>query len=102
MKTPSACGDTIYRNRLATAKTDKIPPEENPMLTRRDVLIGALAAGAAMHLRTGFANASQPATRVNFDVPAGGCSRHTTIHGGPDGLPFSPGPALTTRTQLPE
>src|SRR2546430_8681356 len=64
MKPPSVCGDTIYRNRLAT---DKIPPKENPMLTRRDVLIGAIAAGATMHLRTGFAKASQPATPVNFE-----------------------------------
>src|SRR5256885_16974991 len=86
MKPPSVCGDTIYRNRLAT---DKIPPKENPMLTRRDVLIGAIAAGATMHLRTGFAKASQPATPVNFDVPAGACDCHTHIHGDPEKVPRS-------------
>src|SRR2546430_7044946 len=99
MKPPSVCGDTIYRNRLAT---DKIPPKENPMLTRRDVLIGAIAAGATMHLRTGFAKASQPATPVNFDVPAGACDCHTHIHGDPEKFPFFPGRVYTPETALPE
>src|SRR5437879_12303508 len=72
------------------------------MLTRRDVLIGALAAGAAMHLRTGFAKASQPATRVNFDVPAGACDCHTHIHGDPAKFPFFPGRVYTPETALPE
>src|SRR6266705_4304915 len=35
------------------------------MPTRREVLIGAIAVGATMHIRTGFAKASQPATPVN-------------------------------------
>ena len=39
------------------------------MPTRREILIGALAAGAAMHMRTSYAKASQPGTPVNFDVP---------------------------------
>ena len=72
------------------------------MLTRRDVLIGAIAAGATMHLRTGFAKASQPATPVNFDVPAGACDCHTHIHGDPEKFPFFPGRVYTPETALPE
>ena len=72
------------------------------MLTRRDVLIGAIAAGATMHFRTGFAKASQPATRVNFDVPAGACDCHTHIHGDPEKFPFFPGRVYTPETALPE
>src|SRR5881296_2394283 len=72
------------------------------MLTRRKVLIGAIAAGAAVHLRTGFAKASQPATRVNFDVPAGACDCHTHIHGDPEKFPFFPGRVYTPETALPE
>ena len=72
------------------------------MLTRREVLIGAIAAGAAMHLRTGFAKASQPATPVNFDVPAGACDCHTHIHGDPEKFPFFPGRVYTPETALPE
>ena len=72
------------------------------MLTRREILIGAIAAGAAVHLRTGFAKASQPATRVNFDVPAGACDCHTHIHGDPEKFPFFPGRVYTPETALPE
>src|SRR6266705_2334570 len=72
------------------------------MLTRRDVLIGAIAAGATMHIRTGFAKASQPATPVNFDVPAGACDCHTHIHGDPGIFPFFAGRGYTPETALPE
>jgi len=41
------------------------------MPTRREILVGAIAAGAIMRTRTALAKASQPATPVNFDVPAG-------------------------------
>ena len=47
------------------------------MLTRRDILVGTIAVGAIMRTRTGLAKASQPATPVNFDVPAGACDCHT-------------------------
>src|SRR6266699_5240868 len=80
----------------------KIPPEEKPMLTRRDVLLGAIAAGATTHFRTGFAKASQPATQVNFDVPTGACDCHTHIHGDPEKFPFFPGRVYTPETALPE
>src|SRR5207248_11006613 len=72
------------------------------MLTRRDVLIGAIAAGATMHLRTGFAKASQPATPVNFDVPAGACDCHTHIHGDPEKFPFFSGRVYTPELASPE
>src|SRR5213596_1285095 len=72
------------------------------MLTRREVLIGAIAAGATMHLRTGFAKASQPATPVHFDVPAGACDCHTHIHGDPAQFPFFAGRTYTPETALPE
>src|SRR5204862_4669370 len=72
------------------------------MLTRREVLIGAIAAGAAMHLRTGFAKPSQPATPVNFDVPAGACDCHTHIHGDPEKFPFFAGRVYTPEPASPE
>src|SRR6266705_5511150 len=72
------------------------------MLTRRDVLIGAIAAGATMHIRTGFAKASQPATPVNFDVPAGACDCHTHIHGDPEKFPFFAGRTYTPELASPE
>src|SRR6266436_5924397 len=72
------------------------------MLTRRDVLIGAIAAGATMHIRTGFAKASQPATPVNFDVPAGACDCHTHIHGDPEKFPFFAGRTYTPEMALPD
>src|SRR2546421_9784333 len=72
------------------------------MLTRREVLIGAIAAGATMHFRTGFAKASQPATPVNFDVPAGACDCHTHIHGDPEKFPFFSGRVYTPEPALPE
>src|SRR5438477_5055957 len=72
------------------------------MLTRRNVLIGAIAAAAAMRFRTGLAKASQPVTPVNFDVPAGACDCHTHIHGDPEKFPFFPGRVYTPETALPE
>src|SRR5258705_8343987 len=72
------------------------------MLTRRDILIGAIAAGATMHLRTGFAKASQPATAVNFEVPAGACDCHTHIHPDPEKFPFFAGRVYTPELASPE
>jgi len=72
------------------------------MLTRRNVLVGAVAAGAAVHFRTGFAKASQSATPVNFEVPSGACDCHTHIHGDPEKFPFFPGRVYTPETALPE
>src|SRR5713101_9901878 len=72
------------------------------MPTRRDVLIGAIAAGVMMRTRTAGAKASQPATEVNFDVPAGACDCHTHIHGDPEKFPYFPGRVYTPETALPE
>jgi predicted TIM-barrel fold metal-dependent hydrolase len=71
------------------------------MVTRRDVLAGAVAAGALMHTRFGFAKASQPATKVNFDVPAGACDCHTHIHGDPKEFPWYAGRVYTPEMALP-
>src|SRR5260370_30536922 len=57
---------------------------------------------AAMQTRNLFAKASQPATPVNFDVPAGACDCHTHIHGDPGKFPFFAGRVYTPETALPE
>jgi predicted TIM-barrel fold metal-dependent hydrolase len=72
------------------------------MPTRREILLGALAAGATMRMRTSFAKASQPGTAVNFDVPAGACDCHTHIHGDPETFPYFSGRVYTPETALPE
>jgi predicted TIM-barrel fold metal-dependent hydrolase len=71
------------------------------MPTRRDILLGAIAAGVTMHSRT-FAKATQPTAKVNFDVPAGACDCHTHIHGDPDKFPFFAGRIYTPEPALPE
>jgi predicted TIM-barrel fold metal-dependent hydrolase len=48
------------------------------------------------------AAASQPATPVNFDVPAGACDCHTHIHGDPEKFPFFAGRTYTPEMALPE
>jgi len=72
------------------------------MLTRRDLLSGALAAGAMLYHRTSGATASQPATAITFDVPAGACDCHTHIHGDPARFPFFAGRTYTPEMALPE
>src|SRR5712671_7971815 len=72
------------------------------MPTRRDVLIGAIAAGVMMRTRTVLAKASQPATPVNFDVPAGACDCHTHIHGDPAKFPWFAARTYTPEMALPE
>ena len=58
------------------------------MLTRREFVVGAVAAGVILRTQTVFAKASQPATPVNFEVPPGACDCHTHIHGDPAQFPF--------------
>ena len=72
------------------------------MLTRREMLVGTLAAGALMYTRSVLGKASQPATPVNFDVPAGACDCHTHIHGDPEKFPFFSGRVYTPEMALPE
>jgi len=72
------------------------------MLTRRDVLLASIAAGAIMPNRHALAKASQPSTPVNFDVPAGACDCHTHIHGDPEKFPFFAGRVYTPELASPE
>src|SRR4029434_2223719 len=72
------------------------------MLTRREILIGAVAAGALMQTRIGHAKAVQAVTPINFDVPAGACDCHTHIHGDPAKFPFFAGRVYTPEMALPE
>jgi predicted TIM-barrel fold metal-dependent hydrolase len=71
------------------------------MLNRRHLLLASVAAGVAMQNRTAFATAAQPATKVNFDVPAGACDCHTHIHL-PDKYPFFTGRVYTPEPASPE
>jgi len=48
------------------------------------------------------ASASQPATQVNFDVPAHACDCHTHIHGDPSKFPFFAGRVYTPGPTSPE
>ena len=70
------------------------------MPTRRDILLGALAAGVTLHTRAAFAKASQPATAVNFEVPAGACDCHTHIHA--PQFPFFEGRVYTPEPAMPD
>lgn len=72
------------------------------MPTRREVLVGAIAIGASMRIRTALGDASQSATPVDFAVPAGACDCHTHIHGDPEKFPFFPGRVYTPEMALPE
>src|SRR3954447_25011377 len=73
------------------------------MITRRDFVLGAAAAGGIlMAPRQGYAKASQPSTGVNFDIPAGACDCHTHIHGDPATFPWFPGRTYTPEMALPE
>jgi predicted TIM-barrel fold metal-dependent hydrolase len=72
------------------------------MPTRRTVVFGTIATGMAMRPRNSRAKASQPATQVNFDVPAGACDCHTHIHGDPEKFPFFAGRIYTPEMALPE
>lgn len=69
------------------------------MITRRKVLLGSLAAGAAGILPSKLlmSKASQPSTPVNFPVPPGACDCHTHIFGDAQQFPWFSG-----RTYTPE
>ena len=72
------------------------------MLTRRQALIGAMGASIVMQIKKSFGKASQPATPVNFAMPANACDCHTHIHGDPEKFPFFAGRAYTPEMALPE
>lgn len=60
------------------------------MISRREILVGAIAAIAV-----------QRSTGVTFDVPAGACDCHTHIHGDPKTFPFFSGRSYTPEPALP-
>jgi len=64
------------------------------MLTRREAL-GVVTAGVL------FGKASQPATAVNFPVPANACDCHTHIYGDPKKFPLWSGRVYTPEPALP-
>jgi len=72
------------------------------MPTRREVLIRVATASGLMGRRALFARASQPATPVNFAIPAHACDCHTHIVGAPDRFPLSPARTYTPETAPPE
>ena len=55
-----------------------------------------------MRTEASFAKASQPATPVNFAVPANACDCHTHIHADPTRFPFFAGRVYTPETASPE
>ena len=68
------------------------------MITRRKILIGSIAAGAAAIWPSKLlSNAAQPSAPVNFPVPPGACDCHTHIFGDPHEFPWFSG-----RTYTPE
>ncbi|MEY9883785.1 amidohydrolase family protein [Bradyrhizobium sp. USDA 329] len=71
------------------------------MLDRRSVLLASLAAGVAMTSKA-RARAAQPATPINFDIPAHACDCHTHIHGDPQRFPFFAGRVYTPEPASPE
>jgi predicted TIM-barrel fold metal-dependent hydrolase len=71
------------------------------MVTRREILISGLAAGVTGWFRGAerlFAKSAQPATKVNFDVPAGACDCHVHIFGDAQQYPFFSGRVYTPET----
>jgi predicted TIM-barrel fold metal-dependent hydrolase len=71
-------------------------------MTRREVLMRALAAGGLAGARASFAKASQPATPVNFEVPADACDCHTHVFPAPDKFPMWSGRTYTPELATPE
>lgn len=72
------------------------------MVSRRNVVVGGLAGGVLLQVPGVWAKASQPATPVNFDVPAGACDCHTHIHGDVKQYPMLAGRTYTPEEALPE
>jgi predicted TIM-barrel fold metal-dependent hydrolase len=70
------------------------------MPTRRQMMLAAIAASLAPRLA--LAKASQPATALNFEVPAGACDCHTHIHGDMREFPMFAGRVYTPEPALPE
>lgn len=71
------------------------------MHSRRSIMLASLAAGVAMTSKA-RARAAQPATPINFDIPAHACDCHTHIHGAPQRFPFFAGRVYTPEPASPE
>src|SRR5438552_8044651 len=69
------------------------------MITRRQLLLSSVA--AALAPRLALAKASQPATTVNFAIPAGACDCHTHIHGDMREFPMFEGRVYTPEAATP-
>src|ERR1700693_2540515 len=65
-------------------------------------MLEPLSAGAVMTTQKSPAKAAQPATPVNFEMPAQACDCHTHILGDPQRFPFSSGRVYTPPSALPE
>lgn len=72
------------------------------MPTRRDVLLTSAAAALMFGSRTALGKPAQPATPVNFEMPANACDCHTHIHGDPEKYPFFAGRVYTPEPASPE
>ena len=72
------------------------------MLTRRNMMLASIAAGALMQNRQALAKAAQPATAVNFEIPEHACDCHTHIHGDVEKFPFFAGRVYTPEPASPE
>jgi predicted TIM-barrel fold metal-dependent hydrolase len=72
------------------------------MLTRRNFVAGVVATGVLAGGRPTFAEASQPATPVNFDIPPHACDCHTHFYGDSKEFPLSPARLYTPEGMSPE
>jgi len=66
------------------------------------MMLASIAAGVIMNNRTASAKAAQPATPVNFDVPAGACGLPHHIHPDPEKFPFFSSRVYTPELASPE
>ena len=72
------------------------------MLTRREFVTGAIAAGILLRTEAGFAKAAlQPSTPVNFEIPPHACDCHTHFYGDPKVFPLSPAPVYAPNFSFP-
>jgi predicted TIM-barrel fold metal-dependent hydrolase len=66
------------------------------------MMLASIAAGVMIQNKTAAAKAAQPATPVNFDIPAGACDCHTHIHPDSEKFPFFSGRVYTPELASPE
>jgi predicted TIM-barrel fold metal-dependent hydrolase len=72
------------------------------MITRRKILLGSIAVGAAsiLHSKVAMSKAAQPSTPVNFAVPPDACDCHTHIFGDPRQFRWFSGRTYTPESAL--